>query len=359
MDDKESNAYEEIPIKRGFEVDKLHRSLVVPNPVHGYSMAISYITQWFLSHFSDNFFNSVYLSGGSPIAEFTTPIFQNVLKEPPLLAVIPVINYNYDRDRLDLYQMDSMRMCQNFNQMDSFFYDPHKNIRISYTEKEMEIAIQFYLRFFTRSQQIYVKDQMEMLFRVGFTETLRPTVCYNIPKEIIFAIASMNGFEIKNNSIRDIQGFLNYMNTFSRFPITVKMHSLNAQQEFFIQANNVYTHVNMTEKIDVDDGEMKGKDTTNYNLNMNIILHMRTPKFFSMYYREFLNFEDVKKKVVKSDVNVPLFDVAIITPPEFNEHDWEKAISVGYDFGDDESDLLVVPICIEEIFQQYRFHFLL
>ena len=44
-------------------VPKLYKAMQLPSYVHGYSLAIEYMRDWFLKKFPKNYFNSVYING--------------------------------------------------------------------------------------------------------------------------------------------------------------------------------------------------------------------------------------------------------------------------------------------------------
>ena len=41
----------------------LHRNLSTPSTIHGYSLAVEYMKNWFLKQFDDDYFKTVHING--------------------------------------------------------------------------------------------------------------------------------------------------------------------------------------------------------------------------------------------------------------------------------------------------------
>jgi hypothetical protein len=67
----------------------------------------------------------------------------------------------------------------------------------------------------------------------------------------------------------------------SSAPIIYKIRSINQKPAFFVRARNLYTHLAIRDKIQLDDGESNSKLETNFHLEMNVQLRMPIPHFYA------------------------------------------------------------------------------
>ena len=82
---------------------KLFRSLSIPSEVHGYSIGVEFMRDWFMEKFPKDFFKTVYINGKNIMDDFRRFNKEKILIiEKPALAIIPSINIDYNRDTLDL-----------------------------------------------------------------------------------------------------------------------------------------------------------------------------------------------------------------------------------------------------------------
>ena len=59
------------PLKFGrVQKIKLLSSLCTPSYVHAYSLCIGYMKKWFLDHFPENYFKTIYIEGKHVIDEY-------------------------------------------------------------------------------------------------------------------------------------------------------------------------------------------------------------------------------------------------------------------------------------------------
>ena len=124
---------------------------------------------------------------------------------------------------------------------------------------------------------------MELYFRNGGTQYEYISVDFHVPKYIILAIAKKACFEIKNDEVVDIIDFIQYLNKHSNYPFLFKLRAINQKPEYFIRINDVYTHITVRDKLQLDDGERDGKLDFNFHVEMNTILEIPIPHFFMFY----------------------------------------------------------------------------
>lgn len=96
-----------IPIDRLDIIKKPHKKLIstvlIPSASHSYALAVEYIKKWFLSKFSKDFFNTIYIEGKNIFDESRRFSIDNLARRSnPSVAIIPTIDFSFDRDRIDL-----------------------------------------------------------------------------------------------------------------------------------------------------------------------------------------------------------------------------------------------------------------
>ena len=82
----------------------LKQNIAIPSIAHSYGMAIEYMRHWFLKQFEKDYFKSVYVDGKYIFDDFKEFNKIPLKKEKPMLAIVPTINTEYDRDKVDLFQ---------------------------------------------------------------------------------------------------------------------------------------------------------------------------------------------------------------------------------------------------------------
>ena len=99
-----------LPDKYGIErIKKLNGNLALPSYVHGYSLAIQYMYEWFKSKFDKDFFRGgIYIDGKNVLDDYNRLneySMRNIVKgQNPRARMAPTVQYDYDREGLDLYQ---------------------------------------------------------------------------------------------------------------------------------------------------------------------------------------------------------------------------------------------------------------
>ena len=271
-------------------VARLYKTMEVPSYVHGYSLAIEYMRDWFLQKFpkdkstpSGTMFKTVYINGSHVLDNWKNWNNYNIRKEKPMLLIVPTLSPDWDRENVDMYMGDAGIMLRTSRIEDSFLRDYKNKIFLYVRLREMEMNFSFRIRVNSRAEQLDLMNKMELWFRVGTTQQDNMSADFHIPYNMMLQIARDAAFEVdeENRIIKDIPEFVNYLNLHSSAPIVFKLRSINQKPEFFVRARNLYTHLAVRDKIQIDDGEKNGKLETNFHLEMNVQLHMPIPHFYA------------------------------------------------------------------------------
>ena len=269
---------------------RLYKTMEVPSYVHGYSLAIEYMRDWFLQKFpkdkstpSGTMFKTVYINGSHVLDNWKNWNNYNIRKEKPMVAIVPTLSPEYDRENVDMYMGDAGIMLRTSRIEDSFIKDYKNKIFLYVRLREMEMNFTFRIRVNSRAEQLDLMNRMELWFRVGTTQQDNMSADFHIPYNMMLQIARDASFDVdeENKVIKDIPEFVNYLNLHSSAPIIFKLRTINQKPEFFVRARNLYTHLAVRDKIQIDDGERNGKLDTNYHLEMNVQLHMPIPHFYA------------------------------------------------------------------------------
>lgn len=261
---------------------ELYRSLELPSQVHGYSLAIEYMKYWFLDQFPKNFFKTVHINGKHVLDDWKYLNKQQVKREKPMLAIIPSVDWDYDRDQIDQYQADKNIYLKRSDCQQSFLKDYENNQFLYMQMRALRMNFVFKVRVNTRAEQVDLFNKMEMWFRIGATQYHRTSVDFHVPYDIIANIAQSVGFDLVNGRIqkKDILDLLDYLNKHSDLPFIYKMRAINQHEEFFIRIKGLYTHINTINKLELDDGERIGKLDENFHIEMNCVLTIPIPHFY-------------------------------------------------------------------------------
>lgn len=308
---------------------KLYRNLVLPSYVHGYSLAIEFMKYWFLEKFDKDYFKVVHINGKHVLDDWRRFNNYNIKREKPMLAIVPTLEHDFDRENVDLYQADHKILLKTSNFLQSFFKDYDRMSFIYMRMRAMKMNFAFKVRVNSRSEQLDIMNKMELWFRVGSTMREYLNAEFHIPYDIILNIAKAAHFEIdENNNIVDILEFIGYLNKYSDLPIIFKMRAINQKPEFFVRANNMYVHISNIDKLQIDDGEREGKLDTNFHVEMNCQLTIPIPHFFVYFCQE-----PIVYKIGVNEHNgktIGIYSINNFEIPPQNDRNWTQVAVTSY-----------------------------
>ena len=308
---------------------KLVKNISVPSEIHGYSLGVEFMRDWFLEKFPKNYFKTIYINGKHIMDDFRRFNKEKLLRvEKPAVAIIPSINTDYDRETIDLTLGGrDVLLRRSGYYHDAFIQDLDNNIFLGIKLKQLEMPFTFHIRVSTRAQQLDIANYIKMAHRIGATQSKNLSLDFHIPMEIMLNIAKDTGFEIKTEGekkkIVDIVGFLKYINAHSFLPIMYKFRTINGTSEFFVRVDNAYTHISCLEGLSLDDGNNSGHLYTNFHIDMNCILKIPVPHYYFYYSKEKL---DTSYTDITSSLEA-LYTYNNIEPPEKNEKGWDQYLS--------------------------------
>jgi hypothetical protein len=340
--------YIDLPTSYGFErIKKLHGNLALPSYVHGYSLAIEYMYNWFKSKFDKDFFRGgIYIDGKNVLDDYkrlNEYAMKNIIKgQNPRARMEPRVQFDYDREGIDLYQAPAEVYLRRSKFEDSFFKDYDRDLFLGIKFRTLRMDVAYKVRLNSRSQQLDTYNRMELYFRNGATQYEYISVDFHVPKYIMLNIANKAGFEIKNGEITDIIEFTQYLNRHSDIPFLFKLRAINQHQEFFIRVNNLYTHILVNDKLQLDDGERDGKLDFNFHVEMTAQLDIPIPHYYSFYSSEELT-SGVKIQEANEGC-VAVYSINIIDIPKVDEHGWMQCAVTDYQTDEGDKSIDISPI---------------
>ena len=332
----------------GFDrVKNLHGNIALPSYVHGYSLAVEYMYNWFKNKFPKDFFRGgIYIDGKNVLDDYkrlNEYAMRNIVKgENPRARMAPSIEYDWDREGLDLYTAPPEIYLKRSGYQDAFFKDYERDMFLGFAPRGLRMNVNYKVRLNSRSQQLDTFNKMEIDFRNGATQREYLSVDFHVPKFIMLEIADKAGFAIVNGEVVDIISFIHYLNAHSELPFLFKLRAINRKAEFFIRVNDLYTHIAVKDKLQLDDGEREGKLDFNYHIEMNAVLDMPIPHYYAFY-----SAEDITGSITVQEQQegcVAIYSINIFDIPKVDEHGWNLAAQTDYqiDKGDMDVDLSTI-----------------
>lgn len=317
----------------------LYKNLTCPSYVHGYSLAIEFMKKWFISKFPKDYFKWIHINGKHVLDDWKHFNNYNVVREKPMLAITPTVDYEWDRENLDQYMMDQSMLLKRSDLQQAFFKDYKFGNFLYMQPRELKMEFNFKVRVNSRSQQLDLFNMMELWFKIGATQYHELSADFHVPYDIMLNIASSVGFEIKDNHIVNVYDFLSYLNKHSDVPFIFKMRAINQKPEFFIRIDKLYTHISTVDKLQLDDGERQGKLDNNFHVELRCTLKMPIPQFYVYFCEEPIRYKIGVHEPSKNCIGVYSINANEL-PPE-NEKGWNQLILTGYmtDDGEQEVDL--------------------
>lgn len=318
-----------------YEIKRIHKihlnsDISIPSTIHGYSLGIEYIKKWFLDKFEADYFKKVFISGKSIFDDYRKLSKSEMLAIPkPAVSFNPQLDVDYNRDFVDTYPGGLKNFARRTCTYDkAFFSDPENNTYLGMHLRLMKINFNIRVRVATRAQQLDMFEYMKIAFKNGLTDTDRVDMDFHVPKEIMICIAKDKGFEVDNDgNVKDVIGFMQYLNSRSGLPFLYKLRTVNGNKEFFIKVSQLFMHINCTDTLSLDDGERQGQLDNNFHIDMNIELKLPVPQFYVYYTDHTIELEKKLKRELLGLYN--LSDVYQL--PETNDNKWEILISTDWE----------------------------
>lgn len=326
---------------------KLYADLYIPSYMNGYSIAMEFMYNYFMSRFPKNYFNTIHIVGKYMLDDFRRYEYGDRIKrEVPMVSIASKVEPTTDFDMIDIHLFGIDRYMMKTDMYRSFFKDYKNKLFLGLVSKTMMVNFAFRLRFETLSLQMDMFNKMNIMFRIGCTTTMDIDADFHIPYNLMSDVAKDAGFQIDaNGRIINPYDFLAYLNRNSHIPFLYKLRYINGKREFFIRMMNLPVHIDTRDQPDMDDGEQIGQTSNNYHIDMNIKLMMPVPNFY-IYYSEGKVVNDIK---LVEPTNVSVYSMRVMDIPDINDKGWNMYATSNY--LKDKNEKVIKEIDISTLFK--------
>jgi len=332
----------------------LYRSICVPSTVQAYSLCIEYMKKWFLSKFPKDTFKSIYIDGKNIYDDFRSLSKLELLKrQKPALTITPSISWDFDNESIDSYPYGMDLYVQTGKFKNSFFNAPSNSSYMGIGMETMLMRFNFRLKVETRAQQLDIFKFIKLACRIGFTCGEDVDLDFHIPYTLMIQLARDNGFEVQTETvsegniketIKNVPGFLRWLNMHSTLPFLYKHRTLNGNNEFFIRMRNMYVHLR-PQDLSADDGEREGQMTNNFGIEFSVEVRFPAPKMYAYYSDNAHKLKTVYGAWYQPNGPVSTcytFKGSVV--PDKNKYNWPLYMSTTYE---DDEDKINLPLEVD------------
>lgn len=308
---------------------KLKTNLMVASTFNAYSCCIEYIRNWIFSKFPERFFRSEHLDYSHILTYMKKFDMKGLVESTPCINITPEIEFNFNRENIDLYNMGLNFYHNRCSYKDAFFIDNEKSLFISCNMEVILMRFNIKILVQYRGIQLDVGKFCQIAFRANGTQKHRLDIDYPVPTELIEQLAEDAGYTLDINNIESLVSFNRYLNSNSRMPFIYKLDLSSGKIKWYMKMTNVLVHIR-TEDINLDQGNRFAQTHMDYNIEFECQVRFPTPKFYAYY--TMIQRETIKKitQIDKSSFAIAIEDIGKI--PSKDEHGWDWNLRTEYEF---------------------------
>jgi hypothetical protein len=308
---------------------KLKTNLMVASTFNAYSCCIEYIRNWIFSKFPEGFFRSEHLDYSHILTYMKKFDMKGLVESTPCINITPEIEFNFNRENIDLYNMGLNFYHNRCSYKDAFFIDNEKSLFISCNMEVILMRFNIKIVVQYRGIQLDVGKFCQIAFRANGTQKHRLDIDYPVPTELIEQLAEDAGYTLDINNIESLVSFNRYLNSNSRMPFIYKLDLSSGKIKWYMKMTNVLVHIR-TEDINLDQGNRFAQTHMDYNIEFECQVRFPTPKFYAYY--TMIQRETIKKitQIDKSSFAIAIEDIGKI--PSKDEHGWDWNLRTEYEF---------------------------
>lgn len=342
-------AYREIQIKDIVKEQQLNKNITVA-PLHqSYALCIEYMKHWFLKKFDPEFFSWTHIDGSHVFGEVMKYTRKEIMShnadDKASLTIIPTIDDDYNRDRLDqnLFGLDQFINTTKIDK--SFFQDPVNSRYIMMKMDMMLLNFTYRVKVPTRAMQLDVQKYMKLAFRTNLSESQDLDLDYVMPYPMMLFIAKDLGFEIKDDRICEPIKFLSYLNSRSFIPITYKRSNVNAREEYFVRVDHLPVRL-LIKDVTKDDGNRYGHLSDDFTIEMQVEVRFPSMQLYVYFTKEEFTEIAFGKEAYNIDNTLMMSLHYYDDPPAINDKGWKLTINAQWE----EEKTGLINIDLNELF---------
>ena len=327
-------AYREIRVEDVKREMQLNKNITVA-PLHqSYALCIEYMRHWFLQKFKDDFFSWVHTDGSHVFGEMAKldkgAIMSHMSDDKASLTIIPTIDDDYNRDRLDqnLFGIDQFINTTKIDK--AFFQDPINQRYILMKMDMMLLNFTYRVRVPSRAMQLDIQKYMKLAFRTNLSESNDVDLDYVLPYPMMLFIARDLGFEVKDDRIVEPIKFLTYLNSRSYIPITYKRSNVNAREEYFVRVDHIPVRL-LIKDVTKDDGNKYGHVSDDFGIEMQVEVRFPSMQLYVYFTKEELTKITFGDEVYNIDNTLMMSLHYYDDPPPINTRGWKLTINAQWE----------------------------
>lgn len=341
--------YKEVKFKDVSYEKQLNRNITVA-PLHqSYALCVEYMKHWFLQKFDSDFFSWTHIDGSHVFGEITKHTRQEIMShnsdDKASLTIIPTIDDDYNRDRLDqnLFGLDQFINTTKIDK--AFLQDPINHKYIMMKMDMMLLNFTYRVKVPSRAMQLDIQKYMKLAFRTNLSESQDVDLDYVMPYPMMLFIAKDLGFEIKDDRICEPIKFLTYLNSRSYIPITYRRSNVNAREEYFVRVDHLPVRLLIKDVIK-DDGNKYGHLADDFNIEMQVEVRFPSMQLFIYFTREEFTNVSFGKEAYNIDNTLMMSLHYYDDPPAINDKGWKLTINAQWE----EEKPGIINIDLNELF---------
>lgn len=327
---------------------RLYADLFIPSWVNGYSIAMEFVHNWFMSRVPDKYFKTVHINGKHGFEDLRKFDYGDLTKrERPAVSFTGTVQADFDNENIDIHMVGIDAYIKRTKYQRSFLKDPKRGRYLGLVPEQILVNFAIRCKTDTRAQQMDLYKRLEIACRIGCTETFIVDLDYHVPYELMSRLAKDTGYLVDSNGvICEPYAFLKYLNSYSQIPFMYKLRYINGKREYFIRMHDIPLYMDMKDKMTIDDGEQDGQTSHSYSIDMNVSVRVPVPKFF-IYYIEGRQYNTIAA-VEPESTDISIYSMKVFDIPEVNEKGWVQYATSNYLAEKDEP--VVKEIDITELF---------
>lgn len=328
-------------------IEKLNASLSTPSVFHSYSVITEYIKNLFIKRMGGLFTDkNIHIDAKHPFDDIRhMTITELMKKDSPVCSITPKINMEYHRDFSDTHMYGMDHFIKRGRLENCLLKDYIRNIFVGSMMEQLFLSYSFIIKVETRGQQLDLYKYLTVAFPFEHIMEDEVDMDYHLPYSMMQQFAVDAGYELDDNgNIKNVIGFVNYLNSISRLPVIYKFRTVNGHMEFFMRFNQLDILLKFPNMPNPDEGERKGQLQKNYRIEFDIEVYAPSVKMY-IYYSS--NAHEYIKGIITEDTDknciiYPVYTIEMTKIPKVNDRGWTQYILSEY-YEDNIDDYVNIP----------------
>lgn len=283
---------------------------------HTYGNVTCFITEYIKNLFDPKYFKTIHISSTIAYKQFN--IFQNTNKEflkknKPMLIIRPRIELNnsdafmYDTLLTTRITDNYMETC--FTNLQDFIHDCDKGISMKFLLNRLRML--FDVTIITETQIEQINKALFLKNRIRWDKPFFLDTCLEsyIPRDLMRLTAESAGMTLYDHN-GSTKPFLDYINTYSIFPVTYKIKNSSGNDEFFrFYPVHIDTSFN---DLNIDDGNKRGMVADSHSITFTVSTEFWSTGLYYLFTRKENHIDKLIMNIKSEDDNkiIPIYTIS-------------------------------------------------